>query len=142
MIAGVCGGLGKYLGLDSTLVRLFFVLLAFASGIGGLLYLILWLIVPREGLAKGGTVEERVRTGAGEMAERARAMGEDLQEGVRGPTAQAGLVIGIALIVAGVFFLIENLHIPWLWWLNFDLLWPLLLVAGGVALLVRSVKGA
>lgn len=46
MLGGVCGGLGEYLGLDSTLVRLFFVLATLFSGTGGLLYLILWMIVP------------------------------------------------------------------------------------------------
>jgi phage shock protein C len=46
MIAGVCGGLGQYLGLDSTIVRLIFVLLALAGGPGLLAYLILWLVVP------------------------------------------------------------------------------------------------
>lgn len=48
MIAGVCAGLGRYLGIDVTIVRIIFVLLAlFAMG-GVLLYLILWLIMPME----------------------------------------------------------------------------------------------
>jgi phage shock protein PspC (stress-responsive transcriptional regulator) len=48
MIAGVCAGLGRYLGIDTTIVRIIFVLLAlFAMG-GVLLYLILWLIMPME----------------------------------------------------------------------------------------------
>jgi phage shock protein PspC (stress-responsive transcriptional regulator) len=48
MIAGVCAGLGRYLGLDTTIVRIIFVLLGlFAMG-GVLLYLILWLIMPME----------------------------------------------------------------------------------------------
>jgi len=45
-IAGVCGGLGEYLDIDPTLVRLVFVLLALTGGHGVLLYIILWLIVP------------------------------------------------------------------------------------------------
>ncbi|MBP6789580.1 MAG: PspC domain-containing protein [Candidatus Promineofilum sp.] len=48
MLAGVCTGLGRYLGIDTTIVRIIFVLLAlFAMG-GVLLYLILWLIMPME----------------------------------------------------------------------------------------------
>ncbi|MBP8949659.1 MAG: PspC domain-containing protein [Candidatus Promineofilum sp.] len=48
MIAGVCAGLGRYLGIDVTIVRVIFALLAlFAMG-GVLLYLILWLIMPME----------------------------------------------------------------------------------------------
>lgn len=48
MIAGVCGGLGAYLNLDPTVVRLVFILLALAGGPGVLFYLLLWLVVPRE----------------------------------------------------------------------------------------------
>jgi len=46
MIAGVCSGLGKYLDLDPTAIRLAFVLLLFV-GLGGLwIYLVLWIIMP------------------------------------------------------------------------------------------------
>jgi phage shock protein PspC (stress-responsive transcriptional regulator) len=45
-IAGVCGGLGEYFELDPVLFRAAFVVLAFAGGLGILLYLALWLVVP------------------------------------------------------------------------------------------------
>ncbi len=46
MIAGVCSGLGKYLDVDPTAIRLAFVLLSFI-GLGGLwIYLVLWIIMP------------------------------------------------------------------------------------------------
>ncbi len=48
MIAGVCGGLGRYLGVDPTIVRIIFVLLGLFAAGGVLLYLILWLIMPME----------------------------------------------------------------------------------------------
>ncbi len=48
MIAGVCAGLANYLGVDATVVRLIFVLLALFAAGGVLLYLILWLIMPME----------------------------------------------------------------------------------------------
>ncbi|MGQ9888553.1 MAG: PspC domain-containing protein [Aggregatilineales bacterium] len=47
-LAGVCGGLGDYLGIDSTLVRIAFIVLALFSGPGLLLYLILAIVVPDE----------------------------------------------------------------------------------------------
>lgn len=49
MIAGVCAGLGEYLGIDPTIVRLLTVL-AFFTGFGGivLVYLIMALIVPEQ----------------------------------------------------------------------------------------------
>ena len=48
MVAGVCGGLGKYFGLDSTILRLVFVLLMIFAGTGLLAYLIMWLVIPYE----------------------------------------------------------------------------------------------
>ena len=48
MLFGVCGGLGEYFGVDPTLVRLVFVLLALVDGIGIVLYIILAIIMPRE----------------------------------------------------------------------------------------------
>ncbi|HJR80718.1 MAG TPA: PspC domain-containing protein [Anaerolineales bacterium] len=47
MIAGVCAGLGEYLGIDPTIVRLL-TLLAFFTGFGGiaLVYIIMAIVVP------------------------------------------------------------------------------------------------
>lgn len=47
-VGGVCGGLGEYFGVDSTLVRLLFVIFALAGGPGLLAYIILLLVVPEE----------------------------------------------------------------------------------------------
>lgn len=48
-IAGVCGGIAEYLGVDVIVVRLIFVALLLV-GVGPiiLLYLIMWLVVPEE----------------------------------------------------------------------------------------------
>lgn len=46
MIGGVCVGLGEYLNLDPTVVRLIFVLLTFAGFSGVLIYIVMWLIIP------------------------------------------------------------------------------------------------
>lgn len=48
MIAGVAGGLANYLNLDPTIIRILFVLIAFAGGASILAYLIMWIIVPEE----------------------------------------------------------------------------------------------
>jgi len=46
VIAGVCGGIGEYFNIDPTLVRLAFIILAFANGLGVVLYIIAVFIVP------------------------------------------------------------------------------------------------
>jgi phage shock protein C len=47
VIAGVCGGLGEYFNIDPVIVRLIFVLATLTSGIGLVLYPVLWLIMPK-----------------------------------------------------------------------------------------------
>jgi phage shock protein C len=46
-IAGVCGGLAEFSGIDATVIRILFVILALAGGPGLLVYLALWLILPK-----------------------------------------------------------------------------------------------
>jgi phage shock protein C len=48
IVAGVCAGLAAYFGVDPTLVRLAFVLLTFFGGLGVLLYLGGWMVIPDE----------------------------------------------------------------------------------------------
>lgn len=50
MIAGVCAGFAEYLDVDPTIVRVVYILLIFFAGVGVLLYLILWLIIPKKGI--------------------------------------------------------------------------------------------
>jgi phage shock protein PspC (stress-responsive transcriptional regulator) len=49
MIAGVCGGLADWLGWDPTLVRVLFVIISLASVAfpGIIVYIILWLVMPK-----------------------------------------------------------------------------------------------
>jgi phage shock protein C len=50
MVGGICGGLGRYLNMDPTVVRLIAVLLILLTGVipGIIAYLVMMLIVPLE----------------------------------------------------------------------------------------------
>jgi phage shock protein C len=48
IVGGVCAGLGKYFGIDPTVVRLIFVILTLLGASGVLIYLVLWVVVPPE----------------------------------------------------------------------------------------------
>lgn len=49
MLAGICGGLALYLGLDPTLVRIGYVLLTiFTAFAGTIVYIIMWIVIPEE----------------------------------------------------------------------------------------------
>lgn len=51
MFAGVASGLAQYFGIDTTIMRLVFVL-AVLSGLSPLVYLILWIVMPEEPVAQ------------------------------------------------------------------------------------------
>ncbi len=109
MLAGVCGGIAEYLEIDPILVRLVFLALLF-SGVGVLLYLVAWILIPEEPLE-------------GEEPPTSEADPESLRR-VRRNT-------GILLIVAGVILLLGQ----WIPALDIFRLWPLLLILLGLYLL-------
>jgi phage shock protein C len=57
LVAGVCTGLAAYFGVDVNLVRLAFGVLTVFYGLGILLYLIAWLILPEDGDESGSILE-------------------------------------------------------------------------------------
>lgn len=113
VIAGVCSGLADYFAIDPILVRLAFVVVAFAGGASILAYIVLWIVMPS---VEGGVS----------------------QSTMTGPT-QGAVWIGGFLIVLGALFLAGNTGIFW-WW-NWNLFWPLILVGLGLLILTRRVGG-
>jgi len=140
MLGGVCGGLGTYLDVDTTVVRLVFVVLAVATGVGVLAYFVLWLIVPEEAKAEA-TPAETVKSGAGEIAEKAREMGTEIARAARRFPSAPTVLVGLTLVVVGAALLLHNLGIRWLTWLRFGVVGSALLIVIGVALLWRRAKG-
>jgi phage shock protein C len=122
MIAGVCGGLAEYLNLDPVWVRLLFVLLIFASGIGIPIYLVLWVIMPR--------VEAAGQPGSAVLQDNF----EDLSQTVSDKMSRLSRpgTIGTVLILFGVYFLLSQLG-----WLNGAIFWPVVIIGAGVYMLTR-----
>lgn len=141
LLGGVCGGIAEYLGVDPTLVRAVFAVLAVVSGIGILIYFLLWLLVPPEGEPPLGS-REAVRAGAEEVADRAKEWGEEVRAAVA--RRDGGFAVGVAaiLIFLGVLLLLRNLGFGWAWWVRFDILGPAVLIIIGLALLWRPTRRA
>ncbi len=54
MIAGVCSGIADYFGWDVTLVRILYVLATFFTAFsGGIVYLVLWVVMPKRRRSEG-----------------------------------------------------------------------------------------
>ena len=78
IIAGVCGGLAEYFAIDPVIVRLIFVLVTLTSGIGLLVYPILWLVMPKADATTGGA--QLFPHNAEEWRKRAQAFGEEASQ--------------------------------------------------------------
>jgi len=48
MVGGVCAGIGRFFGVDATLIRLGWVALMLIFGVGVLAYVICWIVIPEE----------------------------------------------------------------------------------------------
>ena len=118
VIAGVCGGLGEYFGVDAVLIRIAALVLLFAGGAGALLYLIGWIAMP-EG-------PEATAAGAAPGTTPAHAPAE---------RTTGAVAIGAIFILLGAFFLVDEIWDDFLAW---KYVWPIVLIAVGAAVLVRA----
>ena len=111
VIAGVCGGIGRYLGVDPVLLRISFIVLALANGLGVIAYVVAWVAIPEErpGQPLAAAPEPRRETGR--------------------------LVLGGSLVVLGLVLLLDRLA-PEL----DELFWPVALVAVGVAVMLVGLR--
>jgi phage shock protein C len=48
ILGGVCGGLGPYLDIDPNIIRILWIIFCLFYGVGILVYIIAWLILPTE----------------------------------------------------------------------------------------------
>lgn len=138
MLGGVCGGLAKYLNIDLTITRLFFVVLTLLGGFGPVIYLIMWIVIPLEEHVYTDTHPERFD--GEDIKERAEMVRDDFISAVKQPNQNTARYIGIALVLAGGFFLLKQMNISWLGWLDSGVLWAGLILLAGIALLIRATK--
>ena len=47
-IAGVCAGFARYFGVDVTLMRILWIIVALCTGIGFIAYIVAWIVMPRD----------------------------------------------------------------------------------------------
>jgi len=139
----VAAGFGAYLDVDPVLARLAFVLLAFVNGLGILFYLVCWFLMPRADAVSAATpVGTTAGAGFETLREAGAQIAAEVRQGVPDP-ASAQLAIGSVLIVVGGLLLLHNLGwLHWPHWMRFETLWPLLLVALGIGLVLKSRRPA
>jgi len=123
MIAGVCGGVAEYFNIDVTVVRIVWVLTIFLHGLGAIAYLASLILMPEN--PKHREIPQKEKT----------------------PPQNAGLIIGIILVVIGLI-LLARVNYPWFydwpffrfWPFSIGAFWPLLLILFGVLYIFHVVR--
>jgi phage shock protein C len=160
ILGGVCSGLAEGFHVETLWVRLAFVVLTFLNGIGLLLYVILWVLMPeRTGYRPTGqgAVESmrndvqrawadlRTQFGGAGVAPSTTAtatvpspatdVSAPPPHAATSAPRNASFIFGAILIVIGIAFLAANTNI-----VNWSVIWPVALLVLGIALLVRNLE--
>jgi signal transduction histidine kinase/phage shock protein PspC (stress-responsive transcriptional regulator) len=110
VLGGVCAGIARELGVDPLVVRVAFVAAAAAGGVGVAIYALAWVFTPAEG--GGGAPAARLRTGRGAVE----------------------VALGVGFLLLSALLALRATGI----WFSDAVVWPLVLVASGGALLWRQ----
>lgn len=131
MIGGVAGGLGEYLNIDPVILRIVFVIITIINGLGLLLYIILWIVIPEAPFEK--PYSEDLST------EETSAKVEDPSAGEQAKaykTNNSRVIFGIILIIIGALFLFDKFMPSF----DFEDFLPIALIGLGAVVIWKSVK--
>lgn len=131
MLGGVASALANYLRVDASLIRLSIIVLSLGSGLVGMAYFAAWIALPLGRVEGTGTGTAGSVTGpTGQLARSKRTQtGVSDKNGRRfqaNPTQFAALIA----LVLGLTILLRRVGV----WLPDRLLWPVMLIAAGLAL--------
>lgn len=128
IIAGIAGGLGEYFNIDPVIIRVIFVVLALFGGAGIPLYLIFWLVIPKESDLNQSDHTNVIKQNVNEIKEKTKEFTKDSSK----------QIFGFILVILGVAFLLDNFgfYISSFVWK----LWPLLFIIFGYMILTKNDK--
>jgi len=145
VFGGVAGGIADYFDVDPILIRMLFVIIAFAGGGGVLVYIILWIAIPEQPI-----IPPVFNMGSGDpsspppppgTADFSGSPDQPYQADPIPPyypkqerSSRGGLIGGLVLITLGSIFLADR-FIPRI---DFGDLWPVILVVIGAVLIITN----
>lgn len=133
-LGGVCAGLGEYLAVDPGMVRMVMVVLSVLTlGIGGLVYLVLWALLPECGNAKAhDAVNVDADTIRSDVYGQSVCIPCEERRASEDRIAHAALALGVIVLVIAVAILFSRTT-RFFQPVHF---WPLSIVAAGVVRMV------
>jgi phage shock protein PspC (stress-responsive transcriptional regulator) len=157
-IAGVCAGLAEYFGVDVSVVRLIFVLTCIFHGGGLLVYVILWIVLPKRPYPYFDPTVDYTVPPQNPGAQNTAAPGNNPFGGnpyqgnpfggspftnppmppKHNSTSVVAIVIGVVLIIVGGSILLDNFDLIPDW--DFANLWPVILIIVGCAIMISGER--
>ncbi|MFD0748617.1 PspC domain-containing protein [Mucilaginibacter calamicampi] len=144
-VAGVCAGIADYLNVDVTLVRVIFALALVAKGGGALLYFVLWAVLPKKPYHLNNPNVDYTVPPVNEPFNPFRGGTPPFNPGSVPPFAMkpkkesnAGLVVGIPLVLLGSFFLLNQFDI--IPFIRFHDVWPVVLIIIGIMVVISGME--
>lgn len=136
VLGGVAAGLATYLNADPALVRIAWAILVPLTGGAALLaYVVAWIVVPEEPAPVAGATPDASDEAASAMPVHGSA--SPAPSATRGEGGgRAGVVVGVLLVLLGIWFLVREYLPP----INWNLVWPVILIGIGALVLVSSAR--
>lgn len=107
-LAGVCGGLGEYFGMDAVIVRLLWAVLSLCYGVGILIYIIAAIVIP---------VNLETSLGEGDSSYsnsyNSNSSNEQYSAEEKGAGKDNSVFLGILLIAIGAAIFVQR-FVPWI----------------------------
>ena len=115
LVGGVCGGVADYLEIEPLVVRVLFVVIVVASGVGLVIYPLAWALIPGPAAAPAAPARTPWRARLSGWRE----------------------AVGIAVLVVGAVLALHHAGL----WLSDRVIIPLVLASSGLALILRTAVG-
>jgi len=154
-VAGVCAGLADHFGTEVSTMRLIFVLGLFLHGLSGLVYVILWIVLPgrnfgpKQPFVDYTVPPQQPYTNYNVPPQQAYTdytvppvppMNPQPPRPVRNGPSTGAIVGGSIMVVIGVLILLKQFHILSIW--HFMHFWPVSLIIVGVIFVISSFMGS
>lgn len=137
IFAGVCGGLADYFAIDAAIIRLLFILVVALGGSGFIIYILLWLIMPKDSGESAIVDGKKVEEIAGALKEKAAELKNKIKDGQTRNERRGSNFWGWLMVISGAIFLFNGLAPFWLK-THFFRYWPLLFIVVGLTLIAKN----
>lgn len=107
VLGGVAGGLAQYFNIDPIIIRILFVVFTLMHGMGLVLYIILWIVVPEEPFELAYPIKNEEARADGQSTETSSVNFDSVPPGVK-KNSSGRIIAGTILIALGVIFFADR----------------------------------